>query len=193
MAWLERYRTPVIIALLLIIVAGLGVLLSRRVGGKGPIEIVLASPTPPPPIVVYISGAVQRSGVYTLAPNARAGDLIVAAGGLADNADLIRTNLAAPLSDGQHFHVPAVGETVASGSSSTSPTNRPPSSASLINLNGASAAELEALGGIGPVRAQAIIDYRQRHGDFKAVDDLLKVSGIGPATLERIRNWVSVE
>lgn len=193
MAWLERYRTPVIIALLLIIVAGLGVLLSRRIGGKGPIEIVLASPTPPPPIVVYISGAVQRSGVYTLASSARAADLIAAAGGPADNADLIRTNLAARLSDGQHLHVPAVGETVASGSPSPSSTSRPPTATSVINLNSATAAELEVLDGIGPARAQAIIDYRQRNGPFKAVDDLLKVSGIGPVTLERLRSRVSVE
>jgi competence protein ComEA len=177
------------------------VLLLRPTARAAPVEDVLprasaapvASAAPPAApstlvIVVQAAGAVARPGVYRLPPGARVDDLVRAAGGLAPDADGDRVNLAAVLSDGQRVYVPRAGEDVpadaaTSGSSST---------AELIDLNRASISDLDALPGIGPTTAQAIVDYRTKHGRFRSVDDLLDVRGIGPAKLDEIRPFVKV-
>lgn len=107
--------------------------------------------------------------------------LLEQAGGPQADADLEALNLAAPVTDGMHLHVPRRGERPATPAFSTR-----------LDLNTASVEELERLPGIGPRTAQAIVDYRLKHGPFRRLEDLLAVPGIGPATLERIRPLVTL-
>jgi comEA protein len=158
-------------------------------------------PTPSAEVVVHVSGAVKKSGVYRLAPDSRVADAIEQAGGATQNADLDALNLAEPLQDGQKIHVPRKGEVsapaVASVAPSRSPRSAPQAAAATtqfpINLNTATAEQLEAIPGIGPVLAQRIIEYRQTHGRFQSVDELLEVRGIGPKRLENMRPYVVVK
>ncbi len=131
-------------------------------------------------LVVHVVGEVADPGVYVLAGEHRIEDAIEAAGGPTLQADLHALNLAAPLADGSQIRVPAVGDppvpalvTEPNGSTTTGP----------INLNTASARELEGLPGVGPSTSAAIIDYRESNGPFLTLDDLLDVPGIGPAKL----------
>lgn len=159
-------------------------------------------PTPSAEVVVHVSGAVKRAGVYRLAPDSRVADAIEQAGGATEHADLDALNLAEPLQDGQKIHVPRKGEvsppTVASVAPSRTPRNAPQAVAAAttqfpINLNTATAEQLEAIPGIGPVLAQRIIEYRQTHGRFQSVDELLEVHGIGAKRLESMRPYVVVK
>lgn len=154
-------------------------------------------------VVVHVSGAVKRAGVYRLAPESRIADALEQAGGVSELADLDALNLAEPLQDGQKIYVPRKGEASAlppiaptvPRSARTAPTARTAVSAVQfpINLNTATAAQLEALPGIGPALAQRIVEYRQMHGRFQSVDELLEVRGIGPKRLENIRPYVVVK
>lgn len=139
-------------------------------------------------VIAHAAGAVVHPGVYKLAAGARVTDLIDAAGGPAPDADVDRLNLAAVVVDGQRVYVPRVGEVVTAADSVIG-TDQP---AGPLNLNIATLAQLEALPGVGPATAKAIIDERERRGGFGSVDDLLDVRGIGPAKLDAIRDLVTV-
>lgn len=162
-------------------------LLVRRSAPSG-VEV-----TPPPVdvragVTVHLTGAVTSPGVYTLPEGGRLQDAVSAAGGLAKEADQERVNLATRLRDGEQYHIPRQGE-----APTTAPGLVAPPASTLVNLNTASAEQLATLPGIGATRAQAILAYRQQHGPFQRVEDLLAVSGIGPATLERLRSLVTVD
>jgi competence protein ComEA len=140
-------------------------------------------------VVAYVSGAVMAPDVYRLPALARVKDLVLAAGGFAPEADPAVVNLAAPLSDGAHIHIPRVGEPVAAvGASPASPGD----ARGMIDLNHASAAELDALPGIGPAIAERIIAYRDANGPFRELGDLQRVDGIGNALIERIAPLVII-
>jgi competence protein ComEA len=145
----------------------------------------------PATVVVQAAGAVRRPGVYRLAAKARVVDLVVAAGGAVPGADTQAVALASPLADGSRIYVPKVGE-------ASAPVGGPPTAAGPttttgpLDVNSASASELEALPGVGPATAAAVIEYRTRHGPFGRVDDLLDVRGIGPAKLDGFRDQVRV-
>lgn len=158
-------------------------------------------------VVAQASGAVVRPGVYRLPGDARVDDLVRAAGGLIPEADVDRVNLAAPVTDGERVWVPRRGQTevpdVVAGSgggagpSSTaatgaggSTTNGTP--AAPVDLNTADASALDTLPGVGPATAQSILAYREEHGRFTSIDDLLEVRGIGDAKLEQLRPLVTV-
>jgi competence protein ComEA len=151
------------------------------------------SPTTASTIVVQIAGAVARPGVYTMPSGSRVHELLARAGGAAPGADPNALALAAPLADGARVYVPKVGEVVGvaglgaapPGATSTGGIDLP------IDLNRASADELDQLPGIGPATAQAIVAHRDQHGPFGSVDDLLDVRGIGPAKLDAIRGLVT--
>ena len=149
-------------------------------------------------VYVYVSGAVRNPGVYPLRPGDRLQQALEAAGGATGDAQLEAVNLALRVQDAGHYHIPKVGETptaALSQSTTASPGTGPSSTGScgdLIDLNSASVAELESLPGIGPVRASAIISYREKHGPFLSIEEVMNVSGIGPATFDSVRDLVSV-
>jgi len=154
-------------------------------------EAVILRPVPTEkPIIVYITGAVPRAGVYALPQGARVQDAISAAGGFLAEAEKSQINLAALLEDGEKLDIPYV-----EGASPVLATPGPTIVAvttELININTASSAELEALPGIGPTTAQKIIAYREQNGPFINTEDIINVSGIGPGTYERIKDLITV-
>ncbi|MEQ1785464.1 MAG: ComEA family DNA-binding protein [Acidimicrobiales bacterium] len=147
--------------------------------------------TQPTVVVVHVAGAVRAPGIHELAADARVTDAIDAAGGLSPDADAARINLAAPVTDGSRVYVPAVGEEpppVAVGGTGTTPDG--PSGP--VDLNTADAEALDALPGIGPATAAAILEHRSKVGRFTAIEQLLDVPGIGEAKLEALRDLVTV-
>jgi len=175
-----------------LIVAGLLYLTMRAPAGK-PVEL-LPSPTPEP-IIVYVTGAVQRPGVYEIPRDGRLVDAIQQAGGFQEGADLTQVNLAEKVEDGAQIVIPgATGvptPQLVIGGSGLLVTPTPPAG-QLVNLNTAGVELIEQLPGIGPTTAQKIVDYREENGPFTRVEDLLKIPGIGPSTLEDIRGLVTV-
>jgi competence protein ComEA len=154
-----------------------------------------SSPSPEPTPLdrkAHIAGEVQNPGVYDIGENTRLQDLIDMAGGLTDKADMSSVNLALKIEDQQKINIPALNEPP-SGEPTASIVEGPKSSQSaVVNINTANISELMALPGVGEVTAQKIIDYREANGPFETADDLLLVNGIGEATLEKMRDMVSV-
>lgn len=124
-------------------------------------------------VVVYISGAVNKPGVYKVAPTARVADVVVLAGGLRADADYAAVNLAAHISDAAHIQVQSIGAPMPHAAAESMPTT--------VAVNRASAEELAALPGIGPALAARIVEHRTAHGAFATMDDLGAVPGIGAA------------
>jgi competence protein ComEA len=153
---------------------------------------LLATETPslPNTVIVYISGAVGRPDVYELPSNARIKDLVVAAGGLAGDADAEQINLAERLKDSDHIHVPRQGEAPSDDAAATNPGSVAPGG--MLDINTASASDLDNLPGIGQSFAERIIEYRSANGPFTSVEDLQKVKGIGAALFAKIAPLVSV-
>ena len=146
---------------------------------------------------VDVDGAVVRPGVYRLKEGARVSQAIDAAGGLTAEADVTGLNRASKITDGQKIYVPTVGEqqaaaAVGGAESGAATTLGAGSSSGLVNINTASAAELQTLSGIGPSMAQSIIDERTKNGAFASVDDLMRVSGIGEKKLAKIKDCICV-
>ena len=130
-------------------------------------------------ITVHVAGAVRSPGLVQVARPARVADAIISAGGALPDADLCRVNLAALLADGQQLVVPSADESTTGDSGDRR-----------VRVNVAGAEELEELPGVGPVLAQAILDHRDEHGPFAAVEDLLEVPGIGEGKLAALREAV---
>ena len=141
-------------------------------------------------LVVDVVGAVARPGIVELRTGARVFDAIGAAGGATPAADLAQLNLAAPVTDGIRIAVPVTGQTLpaeaTNGTTSVTTAITGP-----VNLNTATAAQLDALPGIGPATAAAIVHDRETNGPFASVDDLTRVRGIGPAKLAQLRDLVT--
>ncbi len=155
-------------------------------------------------IVVHLAGAVKNAGVYKLNKSDRLVDLIKAAGGLKENADLNQINLAEKLYDGQKFNIPLLIRDIEKNntpkiSDFTKSENKlinnysSSSSSNLVNINQADQSDLEKLSGIGPAKAAAIIKYRKENSYFSQKDDLLKISGIGEKTLENIKDEIVLQ
>jgi competence protein ComEA len=149
-----------------------------------------AAPGPAPTtaeVLVHVAGAVARPGVVRVPGGARVTDAVAAAGGPAGDADHNQVNLAAKVADGDRVYVPRRGEPpppiVGSGS---------PARAGPVDLNSAGPEQLDALPGVGPATARAIVEYRARHGRFRTLDELLSVPGIGPAKLGALKPLVRV-
>ncbi len=139
-----------------------------------------------PEIFVDVTGAVNKPGVYTLSGKSRVIDAIKAAGDSAPGADLSTINLARVLNDGEQIYV----DSVVMNSSGQRVSKKTPSGP--ININRATARQLDALDGIGPVIAARIVEYRKINGSFLSVDDLQKVSGIGAAKFAQIKSKVRI-
>jgi competence protein ComEA len=192
----SRTSYAVIVLLLIavvVIVVGFVLLDNLR---PQPVEIVINPPAPtatsqptptPAPVLVYVTGAVINAGVTLEIPaGSRVDDVLDAAGGITELADLQRVNLAAIVRDGDHVHVPALDES----DDFALPT---PSGGDLVFVNTATLEELQSLPGIGPALAQRIIDYRQEYGPFTELADLEEVSGIGPRLLEGLEGLVAFD
>ncbi len=148
-------------------------------------------------LVVHAAGAVARPGVYEVRLPGRVLDVLTAAGGALPEADLDQLNLAARVSDGDRVYLPRVGESMPPpsgvGSASVgSSGGAGGAAAGPVNLNSATPAELDALPGVGPATAKAIVDHRTQKGRFASVDDLLSVRGIGEAKMADLRDKVRV-
>jgi len=141
---------------------------------------------PSPAVVVHVAGAVENPGLYEFSEGMRIADAIEAAGGPLRKADLDAINLAELLSDRLKIEVPVRGRAVDVTAPSASASPGP------VNLNTADQAALETIPGIGPVTATAILQHRAELGSYESVEQLLDVTGIGPATLESLRPYVSV-
>lgn len=173
MNWLERYRTPVVVLLVAVIIVGGAVFLFRQTTLSNSTEIFISPPSPE--ITVYVEGEVVNPGVYMLEDGDRVEDAIEAAGGFTSDADRGAVNLAGSLRDGDQIRVYRAGDVPQK-----------------VNLNTAEAWLLETLPGIGEVLAQRIIDYRNENGLFQQIEDLKKVAGIGPALLAKLKDKIAV-
>lgn len=145
-------------------------------------------PAVPDAVVVYVSGEVQAPGLYTVPATWRIGQVVAHAGGLTDVADVAGVNLAEPIHDAMHVHMPAL-----SGSADSSVVPLLPGTivqTGRVAINQASQGELEALPGIGPSLAQRIVAYRETHGPFTNLESLAAVPGIGPKLLADLRDSV---
>jgi len=152
--------------------------------------LVVLPTAAPQPLRVYVSGAVAQPGVVTLPATSLLADALDAAGGATADADLDNVNLAAPLADNQHVIVPrrpATPQPVIEGAAATLPA------AARVNINTATAAELETLPHIGPAMAQRIIAYRETHGPFAQIEDIQNVEGIGPTRYRDLAPLIAVE
>ena len=204
--WRDRNKAYVLAILLVAIAAG-SVRFWLRRPQPAPIVISTPAPTVPPtpmqtptpsPLRVYVTGAVHRPDVYLLAPGSIVKEAIAAAGGATADADLDRINLAVQLQDQLQAYVPRLGEgtplaPLLSSAAAVDDTRSQPLTGSLVNINSASASELETLPGIGPAFAQRIVDYRTEHGPFATIQDITEVKGIGPATLAEIEELITVQ
>lgn len=150
-------------------------------------------------ILVDVKGAVKHPGVYKLEEDARVVDAIQLAGGYTAKAQSKKINHAQKVTDEMVIYVPKKGEKeeaidfFASQAESNSTSVAGQGAVAIVNINTADTTQLQTLNGIGPAKAQTIIEYRETNGQFTAIEDLLKVSGIGEKTLEKLRNSISVQ
>lgn len=183
-----------------LIIGGIILVLQTR---PVPVEITIRPPLPtatdgptetPGPILIYVTGAVRKPNTTVSLPaGSRVQDAVEAAGGLLDEADLERVNLAAELRDGDQVFVPTTGEAAVAVEATLEVALPTPPGGQKVFINTATLEELDSLPGIGPATAQSIIDYREENGPFTSLDDLDQVSGIGPAILEDIADLVVFE
>ena len=144
---------------------------------------------------VGVEGAVASPGLYLVSADARVNDAVAAAGGMTQDADRQRVNLAQKVEDGMQVYVPSREEAAAASGAAATRAGQASSSGlskGKVNLNTASAEELQTLSGIGPSLSQRIIDYRQANGPFKSVEDLRKVPGIGDTRFKSLKDLVCV-
>lgn len=149
-------------------------------------------------IIVHVAGEVIKNGIVEVKENARINDVVEAAGGLTDNADLSQVNLAYIVEDGQKIYIPSKEEYVEkteeiiqadAGNAVIEEIN---TEKGLVNINKADLQELETLPGIGEAIAQKIMQYRQENGNFATIEDIKNVSGIGDAKFESIKDFITV-
>jgi competence protein ComEA len=189
----RRRALLVACALLAVLLLG-GRLLSRGGSAAPPPILPPTTSTTPSRVVVHVVGAVRRAGLYRLAQGDRVADAVARAGGATRKADLSLVNLAALVSDGEQVVVPRRGAAVgggAAGAGAGGAAGAGGVATGPVHLNSATVEQLDTLPGVGPVTAQKIVDYRQKHGAFTSVDALDAVPGIGPARLDELRDLVA--
>ena len=197
---LPMYRKSILILLLIVLAVAGGTYYGCYMQEKESIQLDAASQTVTQggsqedraEITVYVTGAINKPGVVTVREGARTADAVKACGGLLPTADGDKVNMAQVLKDGQQVRVP---ETQAGSSALPANTGKASSAVKTkadgpININTASAEELDALPGIGPAMAKRIIEYRETEGAFTAIEDIKKVKGIGEAKFEKMKDKI---
>ena len=206
--WLRPVLTAggAVLALAVLVVAGLaflrssvpapGLTLPPADPGSAPVGAGPPSSVAPLTVTVHVAGQVAGPGVYALSAGGRVADAVVAAGGTLAEADVEQLNLAARVTDGERIYVPRKGETPPPVALTPAPAGggarTPTPAGGPLDLNTATAEQLEALPGVGPATSRAILAYRSSHGRYRTVTELLEVPGIGPAKLEALRPLVKV-
>ncbi|MCY8490375.1 helix-hairpin-helix domain-containing protein [Bacillus atrophaeus] len=144
-------------------------------------------------IIIDIKGAVKHPGVYELKTGDRVSQAIEKAGGINSEADEKQVNLAELLQDGTVVYIPSEGEESTQSASANASVQNGAGKEALVNINTASLEELQAISGVGPSKAEAIIAYREENGKFQAVEDITNVSGIGEKSFEKIKSAITVK
>jgi competence protein ComEA len=160
------------------------------------VAIQLLPSQTPEPLKIYITGAVSRPGLYDLPPSSRVDQVISLAGGFAENADQSGVNLAALIVDGQKIVVPYMKQDTNQSAPIIAASSPIPANTVIsfpININNASANELNALPGIGESKAAAIVKYREQNGAFNLVEDIQKVPGIGSGIFSSLKGLITVK
>ncbi len=188
-------------AILVLLIVGVAITVrsapvTAKASGTEPaiFEPSTSTSTTTPAVVIHVAGAVRAPGLYRLAVGSRVADAIEAAGGVDGSVDIDRVNLAAPVVDGQRIFIARVGQPTPEPQASTEGASTGISELpnGPLEINTASQQQLEALPGIGPSTAKAILEQRRRVGRFSRVEDLLDVRGIGEATLDQFRELIVV-
>jgi len=144
-----------------------------------------------PEIIVYISGAVQKTGVFKLPNTARVIDVVTVAGGLSVDADLAKINMAQPLKDGMHVHV-LEKVVLQSGSEGGAENHQQVNRTGKVNINTGDKSAFDTLPGVGPALAERIVEYRQANGSFSNVEELKKIPGIGQSKFEKMKEKLTI-
>ncbi|MHA7766618.1 helix-hairpin-helix domain-containing protein [Bacillus atrophaeus] len=144
-------------------------------------------------IIIDIKGAVKHPGVYELKTGDRVSQAIEKAGGINSEADEKQVNLAELLQDGTVVYIPSEGEEQTQSAAANASVQNGAGKEALVNINTASLEELQAISGVGPSKAEAIIAYREENGKFQAVEDITNVSGIGEKSFEKIKSAITVK
>ena len=193
---MPRYLELSIAVVIGVIIGGLVFIIASPPRGK-PIDLVTLEDTSE--ITVYVTGAVNQSGLYNLPVGSRLLDAINKAGSFSTDADETSINLADVLSDGQKLIIPRIGDpsnlpaTLVENSECNLPSTSLDTIKTPININSASSEELDRLPGIGPAKAKDIISYRHTNGGFQKIEELLLVPGIGSVLFDGMKDFVTVE
>lgn len=147
----------------------------------------------PSSIFVEVKGAVRKPGVYTFQSDARVEEAIQRAGGFTSKADTFDINQAAKLEDSMMIYVRSEGEAERQTQTASADASSGIEKSQGVNVNQADAAELQTINGIGPAKAEAIIAYREEHGEFQQIEDLRNISGFGEKTIERLKSQLTVK
>jgi competence protein ComEA len=180
----RRLLAGAFLLLVVLVLAGRHLVGSGAASQAAPAPVASIRVDAGPALVVHVVGAVHRPGLYRFSAHSRVADAVARAGGSTRRADLTLINLAAPLADGTQVVVPIkapAGAPAPGTGSATAP-------AGPIHLNVATLEQLDSLPGVGPVTAQKILDYRQKHGAFSSLEELDAIPGIGSARIEQLRD-----
>lgn len=200
----QRVIVALVMAFCIGITVGVAGLTLAKQTQPAPITI-LPPPTlvPTPtlgPITIFVNGEIENEGIYQLPPQSRIEQAIMAAGGFTVDANEVAVNLAQPLHDGMQLYIPSQSEEItepmvvvsaATGRSGGLPTTS--GGGTLLNINVASAEQLDSLPGIGPSTAEKILNYRDESGAFATIEEIMNVPGIGEAKFEQIRELIIVQ
>ena len=191
-----RWTNALLVIATIAAVSGVIALLIQRETAPG-VQVSLPAPTPAPRLMAYVSGAVAQPGVYEFREGDRLEDAVEIAGGLLPDADASAVNMASLLEDERHYHFPVVGESRADASSvngaesETVADPSEPSAGNSVDINAASIEQLRMLPGIGVVKAEAIVEFRNTYGLFSEASEIISVPGIGPAIYENLRHLIT--